>query len=680
MTTLVVLTRPEGDNSRLESTLAAQGYDTYIQPLLRIASLPESELPDPPDLTGDDLCIFISANAARMGLPTLMGGMVENGIVSFAVGPRTANVLEVEGLPVIVPEQMDSEGLLALPELSEVQGRRVVIVKGEGGREVLARELEAKGALVEEYICYRRESALVDSDTFCASLLDYKKIIFQANSGQTLAALTTVLEQCKGASFLQQCVIVPSQRVADDARNLGWQRVAVADNASDEAFLAALTKEMLMDDDTGATQPFSSDSASLDSASSDSASPHSVSPHSSSKASKEQAKIEPELTGARRGLGAFFVFTFMLLLTSGAAAAAYFILLPKWQAQTAVVTSLQQQVESLGVADATLQSRLGGQMDTQAAQFEQRAAELLKNQASQQALELARSQADFDEEQRRLNGRLDRLDIRIARLTATDRRAWLANEAAFLVRLAAQRLLVSRDIAAAEALLGNADALLSEADDPRFESARGALAADLSALRAAPRVDVVGLYARFSALTGQASALTVVVAPPVSTAESSSSQGWLARAESGWKVALAKLSDYLVVRSRDAEMSRMMTPDWEALARQNLRLLLEQGQIAALSHNQALYDTALERAAAFVGEFMPNDPNRVAAMLEEIQALRALNIAPALPNLLTSRAAIADALRSIDSDKTLPSVTDAELVEPTIPSVDSSSAVIESND
>ena len=237
MTALVVLTRPEGDNSRLESTLAAQGYDTYIQPLLRIASLQESELPDAPDLTGDDLCIFISANAARMGLPNLMGAMVEHGIVSFAVGPRTASVLEVEGLPVIVPEQMDSEGLLALPELSDVQGRRAIIVKGEGGREVLARELEAKGALVEEYICYRREAALVDSDTFCASLLDYKQIIFQANSGQTLAALTTVLEQCKGASLLQHCVIVPSQRVADDARHLGWQRVVVADNASDEAFL-----------------------------------------------------------------------------------------------------------------------------------------------------------------------------------------------------------------------------------------------------------------------------------------------------------------------------------------------------------------------------------------------------------------------------------------------------------
>lgn len=670
MTALVVLTRPEGDNSRLESTLAAQGYDTYIQPLLRIASLPESELPDPPDLTGDDLCIFISANAARMGLPNLMGAMVEHGIVSFAVGPRTASVLEVEGLPVIVPEQMDSEGLLALPELSDVQGRRAIIVKGEGGREVLARELEAKGALVEEYICYRREAALVDSDTFCASLLDYKQIIFQANSGQTLAALTTVLEQCKGASLLQHCVIVPSQRVADDARHLGWQRVVVADNASDEAFLTALTsalsEELLMDDDIGATQLSSPNTSSANTS-------------SPAKAPKEKVK-EPELTSARRGFGAFFVFIFVLLLMSAAAAAAYFILLPQWRAQTAMVGGLQQQVESLGAANATLQSRLGEQMDTQAAQFEQRAAELLKNQASQHALELARSQADFDEEQRRLVGRLDRLDIRIARLTATDRRAWLANEAAFLVRLAAQRLLVSRDISAAEALLDNADALLSEVDDPRFESARGALAADLSALRAAPRIDVVGLYARFSALIGQASALAVVVAPSVSMEESSSSKGWLALAESGWKAALTKLSDYLVVRSRDAEMSRMMTPDWEALARQNLRLLLEQGQIAALSHNQALYDTALERAAAFVTEFMPNDPDRVAAMLEEIRTLAALNVAPALPNLLTSRAAIADALRSIDSDKTLPQVTGAELVEPTIGSVDSPSAVIESND
>lgn len=416
-----------------------------------------------------------------------------------------------------------------------------------------------------------------------------------------------------------------------------------------------------MDDDIGATQL---------------SSPNTSSP---AKAPKEKVK-EPELTSARRGFGAFFVFIFVLLLMSAAAAAAYFILLPQWRAQTAMVGGLQQQVESLGAANATLQSRLGEQMDTQAAQFEQRAAELLKNQASQHALELARSQADFDEEQRRLVGRLDRLDIRIARLTATDRRAWLANEAAFLVRLAAQRLLVSRDISAAEALLDNADALLSEVDDPRFESARGALAADLSALRAAPRIDVVGLYARFSALIGQASALAVVVAPSVSMEESSSSKGWLALAESGWKAALTKLSDYLVVRSRDAEMSRMMTPDWEALARQNLRLLLEQGQIAALSHNQALYDTALERAAAFVTEFMPNDPDRVAAMLEEIRTLAALNVAPALPNLLTSRAAIADALRSIDSDKTLPQVTGAELVEPTIGSVDSPSAVIESND
>ena len=120
MTTLVVLTRPEGDNARLEATLKERAYATLVQPLLRIVPLPESELPDPPHLAPEDLCIFISANAARMGLPTLMGPMVEHRITSLAVGPRTASVLEAEGLPVSVPERMDSEGLLALPELASV--------------------------------------------------------------------------------------------------------------------------------------------------------------------------------------------------------------------------------------------------------------------------------------------------------------------------------------------------------------------------------------------------------------------------------------------------------------------------------------------------------------------------------------------------------------------------------
>jgi len=660
MKPLVVLTRPEGDNTRLQAALAAQHYDVHIQPLLKIAPFSESELRDPPELRGDDVCIFISANAARMGLPTLMGGLVEQRIVSLAVGPRTAAVIEAEGLPVVTPKQMDSEGLLALPELEQVKGRRVIIVKGEGGREALAQELEAREAQVEEYVCYRRESAAIDIDGLCATFADYPVIIFQANSGQTLTALSQALAQCQGATLLQQRLIVPSQRVAEEAQALGWQRIVVAESASDEAFLAALCEEGDMEATTSNTQSEadadqqnpSTESVELSRATSDPA-PHAApgdngsSPAPAVPKQSSPSAPSPSSSGSRSGFAGVLFFVLVVLL-GGIGSAGYLWLWPTWQAQSAAVVKMTQQLDALKAADLDLRNRLAEQLERQAIDFDQRATQQMTTQLADQA----RERADFEEQQRRMADRLDRLDIRLARLTATDRRAWLANEAAFVVRLAAQRLLVARDVNAAQALLNNADALLSEVDDPRFEAARTALARDLSDLRSAPRIDSVGLYARFAALVAQVDAVNVGLAPLAPA--NSSSQDWLGRAEAGWQAALSKLSRYLVVRRRDAELSRLMSPDGETLVRQNLRLLLEQAQMAALAHHQALYDASLARSAVFIAEFEVFDSTRTQAIQAEIDALAAINIAPTLPNLLDSRAAIADALRAIGSSGTTP--------------------------
>ncbi|MDG2442107.1 MAG: uroporphyrinogen-III C-methyltransferase, partial [Luminiphilus sp.] len=237
--------------------------------------------------------------------------------------------------------------------------------------------------------------------------------------------------------------------------------------------------------------------------------------------------------------------------------------------------------------------------------------------------------------------------IRLARLTATDRRAWLANEAAFLVRLSAQRLLVSRDIDAAQALLTNADALLAEVNDPRFTLARRALAADLASLAVAPQVDMVGLYARFAALIEQAALLQVRM-PQAPTAQIPESESLWSRASAGWRDALDKLSRYLVVHRRSDERAALLTPDWENLIRQNLRMSLEQAQIAALSANATLYQHALARAQESISIFSETDPDRVGAMVAELGALATLDIAPEIPDLLNSRAALADAIRAID--------------------------------
>ena len=660
----VVLTRPEGDNARLELTLAERGYEVVVQPLLRIAPLPESELPDPPDLASGNVCIFISANAARMGLPTLMGPMVEHDIVSLAVGPRTASVLEAEGLAVTVPERMDSEGLLALPVLADVSDKHIVIVKGEGGRETLTQTLEARGAQVEEYVCYRREVAPVDRDNFAATMSEAHGVVFQANSVQTLGTLTDLISATNLLSLMMQPVVVPSQRVADQANQLGWQHVVNAANASDDAFLTALessTGIALNTNDVGLTSSEVSRAADEDYLSRVDAP---VDPLEHSRSDNDETEVGQKAARPRssKSDGVARTWVFMLLLVMGAVGVAgYMLWWPQWLTQQRSLSQLSSTVASMQASQLAFQAALDERLATLDKTLEARAALRLQDQLSQQAKE----RADFTEQQSRQLQRLDRLDLRIARLTATDRRAWLGNEAAFLVRLAAERLLSARDISAAMALLGNADALLAEADDPRFELARRALAQDRAALRAAPVVDVVGLYARFNAVAGQAAALDAGpgAAPKMPVVHS---ENWRDRAKAGWEAALAKLSSYLVVKRRDAEMARMMTPDWEALVRQNLRMLIEQAQIAALSHNPMLYAAALDRASTFVSEFAGVDPDRVEAIGNELAALKQIDIAPALPDLTRSRAALADALRRLDDGEQPSGMTNppAPAIEP----------------
>jgi len=251
----------------------------------------------------------------------------------------------------------------------------------------------------------------------------------------------------------------------------------------------------------------------------------------------------------------------------------------------------------------------------------------------------AQLQAERAESVKQLSGRMGRVEDQLDRLLAVDRRAWLGQEAVFLVRLASQRLLVARDIDAAMALLTQADGLLVDTGEPQFEAARMALAQDRAALAAIPRVDQVGLYARLAALVEQAAQLQLAfeVSEQQSSSDTTAHGGWWARAVSGWRAALAKLSDHLVIRRRSDEVASLMTPEWAALARQNLRMLLEQAQIAMLSANQALFEQSLARSGEFVQLFIEHNPDRVGSIQAELLSLRNESVAPALTDLTRTR-------------------------------------------
>ena len=253
----------------------------------------------------------------------------------------------------------------------------------------------------------------------------------------------------------------------------------------------------------------------------------------------------------------------------------------------------------------------------------------------------ARQDAERAESVRQLSGRMGRVEDQMDRLLAVDRRAWLGQEAVFLTRLAGQRLLVARDVDAALALLEQADTLLRDTGEPTFEGVRLAIARDRAALAAVPRVDQLGLYATLSGLIDQVDKLQLEFeAPAAATAAGvavTPDAGWWAQATSGWHAALAKLSDHLIVRRRSDEIAQLMTPEWAALARQNIRMLIEQAQIAMLSANQPLFERSLQRASGFVALFAEQDEERVTSIVQTLNSLGGEAIAPELPELIETR-------------------------------------------
>lgn len=188
-----------------------------------------------------DILVFVSANAVQYAFPLLPGQLpLDVGIA--AVGSATARALEATGLdPTLVPERMDSEGLLALPAMQSVAGRLVYILRGNGGRELLGEVLRERGADVHQVEVYRRQ--LPQRPGATAGLLrnwDQLVQVVTATSSELLDNLFELLGE-DGAGLLRTTpLVVVSQRMAEHAVERGCEAVHVAASARDDDVLATL--------------------------------------------------------------------------------------------------------------------------------------------------------------------------------------------------------------------------------------------------------------------------------------------------------------------------------------------------------------------------------------------------------------------------------------------------------
>lgn len=165
----IAITRPAGQASRLTRMIEAAGGKAISFPLLEIAPLQDysafEQLLD--DVATQDWLIFISSNAVQHAMPRLRAKFTQwpAKLRCAAIGPVTAAELRQYGVTDILQpaQRFDSEALLALPEMQSVQGQRVMIVRGIGGRELIADTLRSRGAEVRFAECYRRINPQTDA-------------------------------------------------------------------------------------------------------------------------------------------------------------------------------------------------------------------------------------------------------------------------------------------------------------------------------------------------------------------------------------------------------------------------------------------------------------------------------------------------------------------------------------
>ncbi|HEU4709851.1 MAG TPA: uroporphyrinogen-III synthase, partial [Methylophilaceae bacterium] len=189
-----------------------------------------------------DWAIFISTNAVQQGMPRLLNqlGQVPARLRFAAIGPTTAAELKKFGIDdTLVPDnRFDSESLLALPEMQNIHSQKVMIFRGEGGREVLADTLKSRGAHVEFAECYRRINPQTDIELLDVQRRMGKLDAIVVTSSEAMRHLLQFAGDAEWLASIPLCV--NHERVADQPRQMGL-RVAVAGASGDAAMLNCLT-------------------------------------------------------------------------------------------------------------------------------------------------------------------------------------------------------------------------------------------------------------------------------------------------------------------------------------------------------------------------------------------------------------------------------------------------------
>ncbi len=326
-----------------------------------------------------------------------------------------------------------------------------------------------------------------------------------------------------------------------------------------------------------------------------------------------EARAQPRRRGRMLGFIVFLWWTLVVIMAAMGAAGAGWIFWERFQH----TDPASQQSANVSVQLADIDARL--------------------DELAQEGRRTASSVGDLRNELRATADQLQSLGQRMRRELAQLRdsgppseRDWRLAEVEYLLRIANIRLRMERDAPAALRLLQSADDLLAELDDYSLLDVRAAIADDIASINALPGLDVNGLFLRLQALKNSIpgmplAAVSYGIAPEPDAPETEPTIAMRV---------LKELTGAITVRTDlDRPAQPLLSADEAWYLEQNLRLMLEQAQIALLRASDPLYHESLHSARDWIRAYFDTDAASVQAALASIETLDAPRLTDELPDI-----------------------------------------------
>ena len=254
------------------------------------------------------------------------------------------------------------------------------------------------------------------------------------------------------------------------------------------------------------------------------------------------------------------------------------------------------------------------------------------------------------------NAVLDGHTRRLLSLTATTTDDWRLAEVEYLLRLANQRILISKDAQTALNLLQAADQIVLELGNPQLFTLREAIANDSAAIAMVGELDLDGVFLKLAAQARQIDKLLLLrvpeftsqPAPPIHNLAGASelaapvslTESWLARLQEIAQSTWAELKSLVVIQQRGSDIKPLLPPEQQYYLRNNLRLLINQAQLALLDGRAIPYRESLTEAVSLLENYFPLEQAANQQMVSELAALAAVTVTADYPDVSDSLIAI----------------------------------------